>query len=201
MEMKKTQVLSDRMLVKKLRGGDPEALLTIYHRYRDYLLSVAMALVGDLDQAEDAVHDVIVSLARNRREFRLRRNLKACLAVCVANRTRDLRRRQRVRATVRLDPEVKITSGSSGPAEAAMLKEQCRRLVEALGQLPEVQREVLVLRHKCDLPLREIARLQQAGISTVHARYSRGLDTLRALMNGECDDETGTGHHQGDFSV
>jgi RNA polymerase sigma-70 factor (ECF subfamily) len=189
--MEKTQVLSDRTLVRKFQRGDPEALLTIYQRYRDYLLSVAMALVCDLDQAEDAVHDVFVSLARNRREFRLRRNLKACLAVCVANRTRDLRRRRQVRAAVRLDPEGKVVSGSCGPEQTAILKEQCRRLAEALGQLPEAQREVLVLRHKCDLPLREIARLQQTGISTVHARYYRGLDALRALMNGECSDETG----------
>ena len=72
-----------------------------------------------------------------------------------------------------------------------MLNEQCRRLAVALGQLPEAQREVLVLRHKCGLPLREIAKVQQTGISTVHARYRYGLNTLRALMNGELDDETG----------
>jgi RNA polymerase sigma factor (sigma-70 family) len=192
--MEKTQVLSDRTLVRKFRRGDPEALLTIYQRYRDYLLSVAMALAGDLDQAEDAVHDVFVSLARNRREFRLRRNLKACLAVCVANRMRDLRRRRQVRAAAPLDPQAEIVSGSSRPDQAAILKEQCRRLAEALGQLPEAQREALVLRHKCGLPLREIARLQQTGISTVYARYRQGLDALRALMNGECHDETGTGN-------
>jgi RNA polymerase sigma factor (sigma-70 family) len=189
--MERTHVPSDRMVVRKFQRGDPEALLTIYQRYRDYLLSVALALVGDLDQAEDAVHDVFVSLARKRREFRLRRNLKACLAVCVANRTRDLRRRRQVRAAASLDSETRIVSGSCGPEQAAILKEQCRRLAEALGQLPEAQREVLVLRHKCDLPLREIARFQQTGVSTVHARYRQGLDALRVLMNGECNDETG----------
>jgi len=85
---------SDKSLVREFKRGDPEALLAIYQRYKDYLLSVAMALVCDLDRAEDAVHDVFVSLAQNRREFQLRRNLKACLAVCVVNRTRDLRRRR-----------------------------------------------------------------------------------------------------------
>jgi RNA polymerase sigma-70 factor (ECF subfamily) len=189
--MEKMQVLSDRVLVKKFQRGDPEALLAIYQRYRDYLLSVAMALMCDLDQAEDAVHDVFVFLARNRREFRLRRNLKACLAVCVANRMRDLRRRQQVRAAAPLDPQAEIVCGLCRPEQAAILKEQCHRLAEALGQLPEVEREVLVLRHKGDLPLREIARLQQAGISTVYARYRHGLDVLRTLMNGECHDETG----------
>ncbi len=191
MGMKQMRMISDKSLVRRFKRGDPEALLAIYQRYRDYLLSVAMALVCDLDGAEDAVHDVFVSLARSRREFRLRRNLKACLAVAVANRTRDILRRRQVRAAAPLDPQAEIVSGSCGPEQAAILNEQCRRLADALGQLPEMQREVLVLRHKCDLPLREIARLQQTGISTVHARYRYGLDALRKLMNGERNDETG----------
>jgi len=92
---------------------------------------------------------------------------------------------------VPLDSQAEIISGSLGPEQAAVLNEQCRRLAEALRQLPEAQREVVVLRHKCDLPLREIAKLQQTGISTVHARYRHGLDALRTLMNGKVTDETG----------
>ena len=57
-----------RALVRKFKGGDPEALLAIYQRYRDYLLSVAMAMVCDMGRAEDAVHDVFVSLAQKRRD-------------------------------------------------------------------------------------------------------------------------------------
>lgn len=185
------EMLSDRALVRKFKGGDPEALLAIYQRYRDYLLSVAMAMVCDMGRAEDAVHDVFVSLAQKRREFRFRGNLKACLAVSVVNRTRDLLRRQSIRAAMPLDPETHVASECAAPEQIAMLNEQCRRLAVALGQLPEEQREVLILRHKCGLPLREIARMQHAGISTVHARYRYGLNALRALMNGELDDETG----------
>jgi RNA polymerase sigma-70 factor (ECF subfamily) len=182
---------SERALVRKFKRGDPEALLAIYQRYRDYLLSVAVAMVCDMSCAEDAVHDVFVSLAQKRREFRFRGNLKACLAVSVVNRTQDLIRRQQVRAAAPLEPDAEVVSESSGPEQIAMLNEQCRRLATALGQLPEAQREVLVLRHKCGLPLREIAKVQQTGISTVHARYRYGLNALRALMNGELDDETG----------
>jgi len=182
---------SDRALVRKFKRGDAEGLLAIYQRYKDYLLSVAMALVCDRGRAEDALHDVFVSLAEKRQDFHLRGNLKACLAVAVANRTRDILRRQRVRTAAPLEADAEIASNTATPEQVAMLSEQCRRLAAALARLPEAQREVLVLRHKCDLPLREIAKIQQTGISTVHARYQYGLDTLRALMNGELDDETG----------
>ncbi len=184
-------MLSDKALVRKFKRGDAEGLLAIYQRYRDYLLSVAVAMAYDMGHAEDAVHDVFVSLAEKRQDFRWRGNLKACLAVAVVNRTRDILRRQRVRAAVPLEPDAEIASGTATPEQAAVLSEQCRRLAAALAQLPEAQREVLVLRHKCDLTLREIARIQQTGVSTVHARYRYGLDTLRTLMNGEFDDETG----------
>ncbi len=182
---------SDRALVRKFQRGDPEALLAIYQRYRDYLLSVGMAMVRDMDRAEDTVHDVFVSLAQKRREFRFRGNLKACLAIAVVNRTRDILRRQSVRAAASLDSDAPIVSPSPAPEQIAMLNEQCRRLAVALGRLPQEQREVIVLRHKCGLPLREIAKVQQTGISTVDARYRYGLNTLRALMNGELDDDTG----------
>lgn len=182
---------SDRTLVKKFKAGDPEALLSIYQQYRDYLLSVAMALVCDMGRAEDAVHDVFVSLALKRNEFRFRGNLRACLAVAVANRVRDLLRRQSVRAAAPLEPDMAIISPSPAPEQAAILNEQCRQLAAALEQLSDVQREVLVLRHTAGLPLREIARVQHTGISTVHARYQQGLNAMRALMNGELDDDTG----------
>lgn len=184
-------MLSDKALVRKFKRGDAEGLLAIYQRYRDYLLSVAVAMVCDMGRAEDAVHDVFVSLAEKRKDFRLRGNLKACLAVAVVNRTRDMLRRQRVRTAVPLEPDAEMASNTASPEQMAVLREQCRRIAAALARLPEAQREVLVLRHKCDLPLREIARIQQTGISTAHARYRHGLDTLRALMNGELDDETG----------
>ncbi len=183
-------MVSDKRLVKQFKRGEAEGLLAIYQRYRDYLLSVALALVCDLDRAEDVVHDVFVSLTQKRQEFQLRGSLKACLAVAVVNRTRDLFRRQQVRSAVPLESDAEIASSELRPEQSAMLSEQCRQLAAALAQLPETQREVLVLRHKCDLPLREIARLQQTGVSTVYARYQAGLNTLRALMNGERDHET-----------
>jgi RNA polymerase sigma-70 factor (ECF subfamily) len=131
---------SDRALARKFHRGDPEALLAIYQRYRDYLLSVAMAMVCDMSRAEDAVHDVFVSLAQTRREFRFRGNLKACLAVSVVNRTRDILRRQSVRAAAPLDPEAEIVSASPAPEQIAVLNEQHRRLAVALGQLPQEHR-------------------------------------------------------------
>ena len=63
--------------------------------------------------------------------------------------------------------------------------ERCERLSRALAELPYEQREVVVLKVKDGLKLKEIARLQNVSISTVHGRYRYGMDKLRTLLNGE----------------
>ncbi len=63
--------------------------------------------------------------------------------------------------------------------------ERCERLSQALAELPYEQREVVVLKVKDGLRLKDIAKLQNVSIGTVHGRYRYGMDKLRALLNGE----------------
>jgi RNA polymerase sigma-70 factor (ECF subfamily) len=66
--------------------------------------------------------------------------------------------------------------------------EQAGRLSQAVAQLPEEQREVVLLRLTAGLRFREIAELQQASLNTVQGRYRYGLDKLRSTLNGEVDE-------------
>ena len=71
--------LKDRRLVHRLSRADPDALRQIYHRYKDDLLTVAMALLGDPHAAEDCVHDVFVHFAGAPADMRADRNLRGYL--------------------------------------------------------------------------------------------------------------------------
>ena len=66
--------------------------------------------------------------------------------------------------------------------------EQAGRLSEVVAQLPEEQREVVLLRLTADMKFRDIAKLQQVSINTVQGRYRYGLDHLRSMLNGEVDE-------------
>ena len=66
-----------------------------------------------------------------------------------------------------------------------MYSERCERLSQALAELPYEQREVIVLKIKQEMKLKEIAELQGVSIGTVHGRYRYGMEKLRALLNGE----------------
>lgn len=178
--------IEDELLKWRFKGGSREALARIYEKYVHLLLSVAMGLLNDPHEAEDVVQDVFVSFARNAAGFSIRGSLKAYLATSVANRARDRMRSEhsRQRHVDRYSPE----SNDAGEADRSLVySERCERLSRALAELPYEQREVVVLKVKQEMTLKEIARLQGVSISTVHGRYRYGMERLRALLDGEVE--------------
>ncbi len=177
-------MLEDELLKWKLRRGSPDALARVYEKYIDVMLTLATGLLGNRAAAEDVVQDVFLSFARSAKGLKSQGTLRSYLATGVLNRVRDHHRRRQRRAT---GPE---SSGeprceSAGPDQAAILAEEIARLSRAVAELPEEQREVVLLRLKTNLKFRDIASLQQTSVNTVVGRYRYGLDRLRSLLNGE----------------
>jgi RNA polymerase sigma-70 factor (ECF subfamily) len=155
----------------------------IYHKYKDYLLTLATGLLHERADAEDVVQDVFVAFARSAGQFRLTGSLKGYLATCVRNLALD-----RIRATARRAEgagPVAPSTESRSPEKSAIESEELARLREAMSRIPYEQRETIVLHVKGGLRFREIARLQGVPLSTSHARYRYGIDKLRSLLNGE----------------
>ena len=182
------RIIEDELLKWRFKRGSREALARIYEKYVNALLSLAMGLLNDPHEAQDVVQDVFVSFAQGAESFTLTGNLRAYLARSVVNRVRDRRRRQRSQQR-RVDVLATTAGGSTVIDRTLVYNERCERLSAALEQLPYEQREVVVLKVKHDMTLREIARIQGVSISTVHGRYRYGLDKLRALLNGDMDHE------------
>jgi len=178
-------MLEDEWLKWKLRRGSPQALARVYEKYIDAMLTLAMGLLGRRVAAEDVVQDVFLSFARSAKDLRARGSLRSYLATCVLNRVRDSRRQQQRQA--RRDAELDASPEAPSPDRAVILVEQAARLNQAVAELPDEQREVVLLRLKANLKFRDIARLQQTSINTVLGRYRYGLDRLRSQLNGEVE--------------
>ncbi len=177
-------MLEDKLLVLRCKGGSRDAMRAIYQKYKDYLLTMAKALLNEKTAAEDIVHDVFVSFARSIDGFELKRSLKGYLSVCVCNLARD-RYRARKRKTEKLASYTPAGSDIPAPDQRLIEAEQAIRTRKALDQLPYDQREAIVLHIKAGLKFRQIADLQKVSISTVHGRYRYGLDKLRTILNSE----------------
>ena len=176
-------MIEDELLKWRFRRGSREALARIYEKYVHLLLSIALGLLNDPHEAEDVVQDVFIAFAKGATGFGLRGSLKAYLATCVVNRVRDRVRNERVRQ--RRTAGNTTLFAAEEPDRSLLYSERCERLSRALAELPYEQREVIVLKIKNGLKLREIAKLQNVSIGTVHGRYRYGLDKLRTFLNGE----------------
>ncbi len=173
---------SDKKLIQQMKNGDQDALRILYLRHKDFLLTLANALLHDRSLAEDVLHDVFVNFTRNIGDFHLTSNLKSYLAACVANRARSLLRKQKIHAVstdFQVEPQASLLDC---PVQSQETAAQIRM---SLASLPDDQREVVVLRVKAGLKFKDIARLQQTTIPTVQGRYRYGIDKLRSLLNGE----------------
>lgn len=178
-------MIEDRVLVWRFNRGDPAALCRIYEKHRDGLLKVAAALLHDRSGVEDVLHDVFVDFAQTTGRFRLRGTLKGYLSICVANRARDMNRTRRRRSAASLDEMTAQPAGADDPEQIAMRRDLSLKVDAALAELPDEQRETIVLHLQGKLSFREIAQLREISINTALSRYRYGLDKLRSTLDGE----------------
>jgi RNA polymerase sigma-70 factor (ECF subfamily) len=176
-------MIEDELLKWKFKIGNKDALRRIYEKYRNYLLTLAMALVNDAGLAEDVVQDVFVAFAQSTGKFRLRGSLKSYLVTCALNRCRDQIRANN-RRPLSLDEGTPMQSDFCPPDRRMISDELSRQIADAMARLPYEQREVIALHLNAAMKLKHIAELRNVSVSTVKGRYRYGLQKLRSALNG-----------------
>ena len=176
-------IFEDKLLIWKLKNRNPEALRRIYEKYKNELLALAIVLCGDRVYAEDALHDVFISLARVAPKLNLTTDLKSYLASCIVNRLRNIQRAER--KTTGIDEVYFPSSKGDNPEDKAISAEQSRRLDDALTQIPFEQREVVLLHIQSGLRFRQIAEQQGVSINTIQSRYRYAINKLQTILNNE----------------
>lgn len=178
-------MLEDKLLLLRFKYGSNDALRRVYEKYRVYLLRLAVALLHDVNVAEDVVHDVFLRFAQSGDTIKLEGSLKGYLRMCVVNGVRNKVRAEQVRSSVGVDEIISVAADSNKSEHWVIRREESERVSNALVRLPFEQREVVVLHLHGDMKFREIARLQAVSIKTVQSRYRYGLDKLRSILNSE----------------
>lgn len=159
-------------------GGLTITIDDIYRSHRMGMVRLAILLVDDLQSAEDVVQEAFAGLYKNWSRLRDRRAAIGYLRMSVVNGARSmLRRRRTARAYVPPD------AGTARSAESlAMMSAEHQAVVAALAELPERQREVLVLRYYGGLSEAEIAEATGVARGTVKSTASRAIAKLTEAM-------------------
>lgn len=177
-------MLEDKLLVWKLRHGDKEPLRRVYEKYKDDLLTIAASLLHDCSAAEDILHNVFVSFAKNAEQLQLYGSLRSYLITCVVDRVRD-ESRKKIYQVIELDHAGPVSSDSDRLEQPVIDSEESQLLTRTLSELPLQQREVIILSLQGGLKFREIAEMQDISIDAALGRYRHGLDKLRSLLGAE----------------
>ena len=113
-------MLDDRLLIWRFNRGNMDVLRYVYKRQKDYLVTLAAALLHDRNAAEDVVHDVFVSFIQMAGRFRLTGSLKGYLSTCVANNARNRNKAKQEHSNTTLAEAGSITTDVNNPRDFAI---------------------------------------------------------------------------------
>jgi RNA polymerase sigma-70 factor (ECF subfamily) len=156
--------------------GDRDALRYLYIRFKDNVYGYVLSIVHDTHEAEDLTQHVFLKLIDVIVKYEPREVPFSSWVLRVARNVAVDHMRAR-----RLVPVEEVfgddADGGAGPAF-----EESLSLRQALGALPDEQREVVVLRHVAGLSPGEIATRLNKTESAVHGLHHRGRGTLKAEL-------------------
>nr|WP_295934935.1 RNA polymerase sigma-70 factor [uncultured Dyadobacter sp.] len=174
---------TDHELLGLMRSGQESGFTEIYNRYWKRLLVIAANKTGDLDEAEEIVQDIFVSLWNRKAELQLTSSLNNYLAVSVKYRVIKSLAKQNLKSRFGDDRTFHYDLIDDSTQEWLEFEELQQRLSELVAGLPEKCRLVYQLSRESGYSQKQIA--QELGISekTVEAHLGKALKTLRTGLN------------------
>jgi RNA polymerase sigma-70 factor, ECF subfamily len=175
---------TDADLLRAHVEGDPHAFSTLVERHQDRLWAVALRVMGNPDDAADALQDAYVAAFRRAATFRGDSAVTTWLHRVVVNACLDRLRRAKVRATDPLPDDLDRVGGLGAEPEHDVVEEQEQHdaILRALATLNPDQRAALVLVDMQGYAVEEAARVLGCAPGTVKSRCARGRARLAPLL-------------------
>ena len=178
-----------RASVYKIGEGNEQALADLYEHTSTLVYSVALRLLGDRADAEEATLDVYSQVWRGAATFRAERgSVTAWLLMITRTRAIDRLRAKRRRSEQELDGAIPQLSDTPAraltPEQFTITTERRRRVREALAVLPAPERELLELAFYGGYTQSELASRTGIPLGTVKTRMRTGMGRLREAFSG-----------------
>ena len=182
---------SDAELLRAFSKGDCPAMDQLVGRYRQSLFSWLLGMTGSRADAEDLFQDVWFRVIRHAGRFN-DVSFKAWMWKIARNLLIDFRRKRRpdisLDAVENEDDQPlleQLADTGVGPAKAVELDDLTRRVMQAVARLPDVQREVFLMRVQGDFSFSEIAETLDIPLNTALGRMHDAMNKLKKLLAKE----------------
>jgi len=172
------------------RGHEEERFLKAFEEYNDALFRHASLRISDREKAIDAVHDTFTKVWMYVKNGQSIENYRPFLYKVLNNLIVDSYRKQRESSLDALLEQEGVSEGSfdelsENTTEALAATIDGKQAFSLLATLPDVYREVLILRFVDELGPREISTLIEETENVVSVRIHRALKLLRDKMHNE----------------
>ena len=198
--------MDERQWICAIQKGDKRYLQDIVEKYYDDIFRFCTFQTGNREDAYDLAQETFLRFIRYVEGYHYR-NLKGYLLTIAMNLCRDhlAELGRRGEREISFDqgiegedasegsflwdvcqPSETVSEKTEGSPEARLVENDVHdRLMKILYQLPQMQRETLLLHFLYDMKYREIAKLTGVSVSTVKSRVKQGTGKLREMMKKE----------------
>jgi RNA polymerase sigma-70 factor (ECF subfamily) len=166
--------------IEQAKRGDRAALARLLTSLQDSWFRFCLSLLRDADLARDATQETALRFLRQLNRFRGESSLKTWSLSVAVNVVREMKRDRRPSSGA--DPPELASDRCSEDFDALETAESKQLLFAQLDQLPDRQRQALVLRFFEELTIQQTASVMGCAIGTVKATVHQALRTLRTKM-------------------
>jgi len=170
-------------LIRRAAQGEHRAFLELITPYQTRLLRRAVALLGNVEDAEDALQESLLMAYRSLQNFRGESGIYTYVYRIVINKCHDSVRKRRRGDSESLENVPLISDERVSISKNHELSEESQYLIEQINKLDKKYRQVLLMRYYDDLSYQEIADLIHISVGTVKSRLFKARELLkRSIM-------------------
>jgi RNA polymerase sigma factor (sigma-70 family) len=185
-------MLNDQELIALYLEGDEKSFQILLSRYKTKIYTQIYLFVRDKALAQDIFQEVFIKIINTLRQGKYNHEgkfvqwaMRIAYNMCVDYHRRHKRRVHIGQSSGSGDFDIfDVLKNTDEPVDVAIMRSETHnRIRHLVDQLPEEQREVVILRHYADMTFKEIAGLTRVSINTALGRMRYALINIRKLMH------------------
>jgi len=168
--------------------GEEAAFRLLVHRWESQVRAFLIHMLSSVEEAEDLTQDAFVQVFRKADKYQGEGKFQSWLFRIAGNLARSKLRRRKILGWVSFNPDFHDRADENdNPARQLEQKNNAEMVQGAMAQLPQRQREALVLHRFQGMKYKEIAEAMDVTVPAVESLIQRAMGQLRKILQGKAD--------------